>query len=72
MTILSLVAGKVKTRQGSATMTTRKIDNRIYCPQCEASLTETDFECGYCTNCGRELEPQLINEKEIDSWEHEV
>lgn len=26
-----------------------------YCPQCEASLTETDLECGRCTQCGFDL-----------------
>lgn len=25
---------------------------RTYCPACEASVTETDYECGECTQCG--------------------
>lgn len=25
---------------------------RTYCPVCKASLTETDYECGECTQCG--------------------
>lgn len=32
---------------------------RRFCPEreggCSASLTETDYECGYCTNCLRPL-----------------
>ena len=25
---------------------------REYCPGCEASVTETDYEAGWCTQCG--------------------
>lgn len=44
-------------------MTTREIDSRTYCPQCEASLTETDLECGYCTQCGAEIGTEDEDEK---------
>lgn len=29
--------------------------SRRYCPKCEASITETDVEAGYCTNCSAVL-----------------
>lgn len=28
---------------------------RRYCPNCRASITDTDVEAGYCTQCQREL-----------------
>lgn len=28
---------------------------RRYCPSCEASITSTDEQAGYCTNCRRGL-----------------
>lgn len=35
------------------------VERRYFCPEreggCSASLTETDYECGYCTNCLRPL-----------------
>lgn len=34
-------------------------EKRRFCPEreggCAASLMETDYECGYCTNCLRPL-----------------
>lgn len=29
----------------------RKSEPRRYCPHCEASITATDEQAGYCTNC---------------------
>lgn len=36
--------------------TEHRSDARVLCSRCEGSLTEVDFECGYCTNCGRSVE----------------
>ena len=31
------------------------VDERNYCPACEAEVTEADEEAGACTQCGFEL-----------------
>lgn len=37
----------------------RKPSPRRYCPSCEASVTSTDEQAGYCTNCQQPLSTEV-------------
>lgn len=41
-----------------------------FCEHCEASLTETDYEAGYCTNCGFDLIADDADDDDL--WDDEL
>lgn len=54
-TMIALERRKLVSRNGDEWKAVPLDEPRRYCPNCRASITDTDVEAGACTQCGAEV-----------------